>query len=136
MPSTAKAVVPDVCHATCGSSADVACAKAGHTCTNAGHACAKATYVTGAKAAHVASAKTAAMAAASTATATGLCVGSKQAAGERHARQNHHHSSSHDILLWDGRTVRRMSIQTPALSRAKRRRRDGVKMGMLTVRPY
>jgi hypothetical protein len=48
-------------------------------------------------AAHVASAK-AATAVSSTAAAAGLRVRGNKAAGKHCARQNHHHSSSHDIL--------------------------------------
>jgi hypothetical protein len=80
---------------------------------------AKATHVTSAKAAHVAAAEAAAhvasaeaattVSAAATATTTAaasLCARRKQAAGKHCACQNHHHSSSHDILHWDGRTFR------------------------------
>jgi hypothetical protein len=82
---------------------------------------AKAADVTSAKAtAHMASAKAAAtaMTAATTTTAAaGLGTSSQQAPCEHCARQNHHHSSSHDILLWDGRTIRRRFSQTPAYLR-------------------
>jgi hypothetical protein len=66
---------------------------------------AEATHVTSAKAAHMASTAATSMATASaTATATaGLRVSGKKAAGKQCACQNHHYSSSHDILLWDGR---------------------------------
>jgi hypothetical protein len=57
---------------------------------------AKAAYVTSTEATHVAPAKAAAMS--STSAATGLCTGGKKAAGKHSACQNHHHSSSHDIL--------------------------------------
>jgi hypothetical protein len=76
--------------------------------TNA--AAAEATHVTSAKAAaHVASAKAAhapatVSSATATATAAGLCPRGKKAAGKNCACQNHHHSSSHDILHWDGRS--------------------------------
>jgi hypothetical protein len=69
-------------------------------------ASAKATRVTAAKAAaHVASAKPATVSSAATA-AAGLCTRGKQAAGKHRACQNHHHSSSHDILHRYGRTFR------------------------------
>jgi hypothetical protein len=59
---------------------------------------AEATDVSSAKAAHVASA-----ASVSSATATaGLRIRSKKAAGKCCTCQNHHHSSSHDILLGMG----------------------------------
>jgi hypothetical protein len=70
---------------------------------------ADATDVTSAEAAHMASAATTSMSSAtSTATATataGLCISGKKAAGKHRACQNHHYSSSHDILLWDGRDL-------------------------------
>jgi hypothetical protein len=40
---------------------------------------------------------------AATAAASGLGTSRQQAAGEHCACQNHHHSSSHDILLWKRR---------------------------------
>jgi hypothetical protein len=85
---------------------------------------AKATHMTSTKATHVASAKpTHASATVSAATATaaaGLCPRGNKAAGKNCACQNHHHSSSHDILHLDGRTFRHRSGQTLAsLSKAK-----------------
>jgi hypothetical protein len=68
---------------------------------------AEAAHVTSAEATHVTSAKAASVASAtsvSSASATaGLCTRGKKAAGKHGTCQNHHHSSSHDILLWDGR---------------------------------
>jgi hypothetical protein len=81
----------------------------------AAHAChvtsAKAIHVAAAKAAHVATAESAtaesaAAVSSSAATTAGLCTRGKKAAGKHCACQNHHHSSSHDILHWDGRTFR------------------------------
>jgi hypothetical protein len=66
---------------------------------------AEAAHVASAEATHVTSAKAASMASAtsvSSATA-GLCTRGKKAAGKHGACQNHHHSSSHENLLWDGR---------------------------------
>jgi hypothetical protein len=64
---------------------------------------AKTSHVTAAEATHVASAETAHVASAATsvasAAAAGLRTRSKKAAGKHCARQNHHHSSSHNILL-------------------------------------
>ena len=117
-----KVLVADVRHSACAKATDVACANAanatsakatGVSCAEAAHATAEATHVAAAKA-------TAAMASATataTAAATGLGTSSQQAAGEHCARQNHHHSSSHDILLWNGRTIRHRSSQTPACPR-------------------
>jgi hypothetical protein len=58
------------------------------------------------EATHMAPAKAAAhMAATTTASASaGLCTRGKQAAGKHRACQDHHHSSSHDILHYDWRT--------------------------------
>jgi hypothetical protein len=78
---------------------------------------AKATHVTSAEAAHVASTKAAHMASATTSVSSAtsmststaaarLCIGGKKAAGKHRTRQNHHHSSSHDILLWMSGTFR------------------------------
>jgi hypothetical protein len=76
-------------------------------------AAAEATHVAAAKAAaHVASAKAAhapATVSSATTAAAGLCTRGK-AAGNQRGCQNHHHSSSHDILRWDGRTCRRRSF--------------------------
>jgi hypothetical protein len=74
--------------------ADVASAKAAHMAASA-----KAAHMAAAAktAAHVAAAATAM--AATAAAATRLGTSSHQAAGEHCARQDHHRSSSHDILL-------------------------------------
>jgi hypothetical protein len=71
----------------------------------------KATHVTSTKATHVASAKAAhaaaTMSSASAASAAaGLRTRGKKATGKQGACQNHHHSSSHDILHRVGRTFR------------------------------
>src|ERR1700716_160714 len=76
------------------------------TTAHAGHATsAEATHVASAKAAHMAAAtSTTPTVSAATATATaGLCISGKKAAGKHCACQNHYYSSSHDILLWNGR---------------------------------
>jgi hypothetical protein len=79
---------------------------------------AKAVHVTAAKApAHVASAKSTTVASAATAATAGLCTRGKKAAGKHRACQNHHHSSSHDILHWDGRAFRRRVWTLTRLSR-------------------
>ena len=66
---------------------------------------AEATHVTSAEAAHVASAATTSMSSATSTATSGLCISGKKATGKHRARQNHHYSSSHDILLWDGRDL-------------------------------
>jgi hypothetical protein len=85
---------------TSANACEVISAKASHVASSeATHvASAKATHVTTAEAAHVASAATAVSS--STASAAGLCARGKKAAGKHRACQNHHHSSSHDILLF------------------------------------
>jgi hypothetical protein len=96
----------------------------------------EAAHVTSAKAAHVASATTSMSSATTSVTAAtaaaGLCTSGKKAAGKHCACQNHHHSSSHDILLWDGRDI---PPQDQTLAR-KRQRRDGLKVGILSFRLY
>jgi hypothetical protein len=72
-------------------------------------ASAKATDVTSTKATHVASAKAAhasATVSSATAAAAGFSTRGKKAARKQGACQNHHHSSSHDILHRNGRTFR------------------------------
>jgi hypothetical protein len=95
--------------------AKVTSAHAGHVTSaeTSDATAAEATRVTSAEAAHVASAKAAAHMAAATATSVstasataGLCISGKKAAGKHCACQNHYHSSSHDILLWDRRKFR------------------------------
>jgi hypothetical protein len=111
---------------------DVASAEAAHvTCGEV--AAAESTHVASAEAAHMASAAhvaaTTSVSAAATA-AAGLCISGQKAAGKRCACQNHQHSSSHDILLWNGRDfppqglVRRWPSEE-----TERQRRDGLKMG-------
>jgi hypothetical protein len=119
VPSTAKVLVADVRDVTCAKATDVACANTPNASSAeaADVASAEATHMASAKATHVASAKTAATAMAATAAATRFGASSQQAAGEHRARQNHHRSSSHDILLWNGRTIRHWSSQTPACPR-------------------
>jgi hypothetical protein len=112
-----------------------ACAKAADAISTKtpNAAAAKATHVTAAKAtAHVASAKAAAhvtaakaahapatvsSAATATAAAAGLCTRGKKAAGKYRGCQNHHHSSSHNILRWDGRTFRHRSLPNAGVLR-------------------
>jgi len=117
--TAAEMVVADMRHAadaqasdtTSVNASDASPAKAAHVTTPT----TKATDVTSAKAAHVASAKAATTTVSpATAAAARLCTSGKQAAGEHCARQNHHHSSSHIILHWDGRMFRHRTCQTLA----------------------
>jgi hypothetical protein len=99
-------LVADVCQLACAKAADVIFAKTPNATA------AKATHVTSTKATHMASAKAAHAAtmssasASASAAAAGLCTRGKKATGKQGACQNHHHSSSHDILHRDGRTFR------------------------------
>jgi hypothetical protein len=91
---------------------EVAAVEAAHV-ASAEMAAAEAAHM--ASAAHVA---TATSVSAATATA-GLCISGKKAAGKHCTCQNHHHSSSHGILLWNGRdfstTGPDAGAQTPTL---------------------
>jgi hypothetical protein len=102
---------------------------------------AKATDVTTAKAAHVTAAKTTAttVAAATAATAAaGLCTGGNKAAGKQRSCQNHHQSSSHDISPFEWADIPPQDLQQMSvrLQRDRRRRRDGLEMGILACRLY
>jgi hypothetical protein len=82
----------DVRKLACAKATDVASTKTSNA------AAAKATQVTSAKATHMASTKAAHAPATVSSAAAGLCPRGKKAAGKHRACQNHHHSSSHDIL--------------------------------------
>jgi len=97
--SNAKALVADVRHGTCTKASNVASAKAAH------------------------------MAAATSTAASGLCTRGKKAPGEYGACQYRNHSSSHDILHFDGRTLRRRSLSDLGVSkRSERQSRDRMEM--------
>jgi hypothetical protein len=93
--SIAKVISVHARHVTSAETADVSSTEATHVSST------EAAHVTSAKAAHMAA--TTAMSTASAAATAGLRVSGKKAAGKHCTCQNHHHSSSHDILLWDGR---------------------------------
>jgi hypothetical protein len=108
----AEVIVANVRHSTCVKAAYATSAQTCNaTATKATDmTSAKATDVAAAKAAHVAAAaksatRSATMSSSSSATTAGLRTGGKKAAGKHRACQNHHHSSSHDILLWNGRRL-------------------------------
>jgi hypothetical protein len=109
-------------------------AKASHVASS------EASHVASAEATHVASATAhvaATAAAVSSAAAAGLRSSGKKAAGKHRACQNHHHSSSHDILRLDGRNFRHRALSDAGVyGEGKRQRRDGLKMGMLVFRLY
>jgi hypothetical protein len=134
-PSSAKVIVVHVGHVTGAKATDVASAKTSDVTT------AKSTHVTSTKTAHVASAKaTHATHVASAATATAsasLCTRGNKAAGKQCACQNHHRSSSHNILHLDGRTFRHRALSdVGAFQQSKRQRRDGLDMGIAILPPY
>jgi hypothetical protein len=96
---------------------------------------AKATHVTSAKAAHVTSA-TAAHVATATATSASASLGTRgnKAAGKQCTCQNHHRSSSHNILQLIGRTFRHRALSdVGAFQQGKRQRCDELEMGMATL---
>jgi hypothetical protein len=84
------------------------------------------TDVTSAKAAHAATTVSTAAATA----APGLCARGKKAAGKYCACQNHHHSSSHDILHSIGRTVPPQDLSDIGVF-SGRQRRDTMEMRTL-----
>ena len=99
-PAAAKVTATHACHVTSAKTTHVTAAEATHV------ASAKAAHVASAEAAHVAAAAAhvAAAATMSTTTATaGLCTGGEKAAGKHCTCQDHHHSSSHEILQFIGR---------------------------------
>jgi hypothetical protein len=107
--------------------------------------CAKATDAISAESAHMAAAESAAHVAAAaesatavstatTATAAGLGTCGKQAAGKHCARQNHHYSSSHDILHRDGRTLRLRAGSDAGVCLSRTNDDvDGMEIGVLAV---
>jgi hypothetical protein len=124
---------------TAAKTSDTTSAKATHATSGKATyvASAKATYVASAKTAHMASAKAATVSTAAATATAGLGIGGNQAAGKHRGCQNHHHSSSHDILLWDGRTFRHRALSDASMSEeVKRQRRDELEMEMLVSRLY
>jgi hypothetical protein len=99
-----KMLVADARKVTCAQAADMTSAKTSNaSSTKTAHVgSAKTTDVTSAEPTDVPSAKAAAHVASATTAAAGLCPRGKYAARKHGARQDQHHSSSHDILHWDG----------------------------------
>jgi hypothetical protein len=90
----------------------------------------EATHVATSEAAHMASASAeAATPVASAAATAGLRIRNNKAAGKQRSCQDHHHSSSHDILLLDWRTVRQRHRRWHR-QQGKRQRRDALEVGM------
>jgi hypothetical protein len=97
---------------------------------------AKAADVATTEAAHVPTAKAAAATMPAAAPAARLRTGGDKAAGKYGARQNHHHSSSHDILhfSWTGIPPQVQSDFGALLW--ERQRRDRLEMAMPVCRPH
>jgi hypothetical protein len=110
MTSSVEVRVAGVRHVVDARAADVTFANASNV------SAAKATDVAPAKATHAAAMSSTSAAA----TAAGLCTRGKKAAGKHRTCQNHHHSSSHDILHRVGRTFRhRLDQALACLSKVK-----------------
>jgi hypothetical protein len=132
MPSNAKVPLVDMRHATGVKAVDVISADTSDATD------AQATHVTAADVTHTGTDVTSAKAAhpattvSTAAAAPGLCARGKKAAGKHCARQNHHHSSFHDILHLIGRIappqdlVRHWRVQ-----HSGRQRRDTMEMRTL-----
>jgi hypothetical protein len=105
-PSSAKMPLVNVRHPTCAKAVDVVSAEtfdatgAQATHVTAANVTHTGTDVTSAKAAHTATTVSSAATA-----APGLSARGNKAAGKHRACQNHHHSSSHDILHLIGRII-------------------------------
>jgi hypothetical protein len=95
---------------------------------------AKPTHVTSAKPTHVAAAKashTTTMSSTATAAAARLCARGNKAAGKYCACQNHHHSSSHDILHLRWADIPpQVQSDVGTFPRGKSQRRDRLEIGM------
>jgi hypothetical protein len=99
MPSHAKVIVVHAGDAIRAKTTDVISTKTSNaTAAKATHVTSTEAAHTPAKAAHVAPAATTVSTAATATAAAGLCTRGKKAAGKQCGCQNHHHSSSHDIL--------------------------------------
>jgi len=97
---------------------------------------AKTAHMAAIKSTHVASAKPAThVAATSASTTTSLRTGGKKAPGKQRACQNHHRSSSHDILHLVGRTCRHRPFSDVVLQ-GDFQRHDAREMGMPVRRLY
>jgi hypothetical protein len=130
MSSDAKVSLVDVRHATRAKAVDVVSAETSDA-TNA-----QATHVTAANVTHtgtdVTSAKAAHAATTVSTAAPGLCARGKKAAGKHCACQNHHHSSSHDILHLVGRIAPPQDlVRYWRVQQSGRQRRDTMEMRTL-----
>lgn len=131
--SSAKVIVVQARH-TIGAKATAAISTetADATSTEAAHlASTEAIHVNSAEAAH-----TATVSSTPSATAARLCTRGKKAAGKHRACQNHHHSSSHDILHVRWADVLPGHCQTLASLSEVNANVDALEMGMPTRRLY
>ena len=103
--AAAGEMTPSAVKVTSAPACDMASAETSHVASHV--TAAKTAHVTSAEAAHVASAAAhvaaASAAAVASAATAGLRAGGKKAAGKHCTCQDHHHSSSHDILQFIGR---------------------------------
>jgi hypothetical protein len=123
-PSSAEVIVVEARHVIDAKAADVISTKTSNATA------VKAAHVTATEAAaHMASAESATTVSSASAATAGLCARGNKAAGKHCACQNHHHSSSHDILhlRWADFPP---SSQALAISARSSQRRDGLEMGM------
>jgi hypothetical protein len=132
-PSSAKVIVVQACHMIGAKATDAISTETADTTSvkAAAMTSTEATHVTSAESAH-----TAAMSSTPSATAARLCTRGKKAAGKHCACQNHHHSSSHDILHLKWADVLPGFSDIGASQRGKRQRRDELEMGMFICRLY
>jgi len=130
--SNAEVIPAEASDATCAEAADATSAEAADVATT------KATDVTAAKAAHVAAAEAAAVPAATATATAGLCTGGNKAAGKQRTCQDHYQSSSHDIspLGWADVPPQNLRLVPRVFQQDKRRRRDGLEMGILARHLY
>jgi hypothetical protein len=121
--STTKVISADAREVTSAKASDMTSAEAADASSAKAPdvTSAKATHMATAKAAHVASGSAATTMSPTTAPAAGLGVSSKKAAGKHCTCQNHHRSSSHDILLWDRRTFRYRALSDIGVSQQSER---------------
>jgi hypothetical protein len=127
----AELIVANVRHATSAKPIDATTAKATDVTST------ETPNMATAKSAHVAAAaaKSATMPTAAAAATAGLRTGRNEAASKHCACQNHHHSPSHDFLLWNGRTFRAGASSGVGTSRKdERQRRDRLQMGFFACR--
>jgi hypothetical protein len=148
VPSGAEVVATQVCNVIGAKASNAAAFNAGHVisakatdviATKAPNPIAvEAADVTSAKTTtHVAAAKASHATAMSSASTARLRARGDKAAGKYCACQNHHHSSSHDILHLRWADIPpQVQSDVGAFSPGESQRRDRLEMGMLLCRPH